>query len=349
MRQALLTLPPGIDKAFDDTWKRIEEKDRARGDHLGVATAYWVLTTTRPLSSAELCEALSIDPNSFDHDPEDRPTINKVIKSSSGLVVVENSTGTVRFAHSAVQDWLLKKKPRNYLVAAICLVYLRFDKFEVGPILPPDDVDVDPALQQEQFDELLKEYPLLRYAACNWTFHVKQMSGELPNPLTRMIDTLFVSRGHFEAMRQVRYTTKSDGLWLFASYPTFSDPVHFIVREGLSFKVFPSAPEPEILCTLRDSYGRTVLHEACMVQHVDMVRFIVEMETDAVNAVDLLKVSTLHFAAEAGNSDITDILVKAGADLFHMDVWGLTPFQRAVFSGHTDVAKALLVNMLEVI
>ena len=350
MRKALLTLPPGIDDAFDDAWERIERKDHERRDNLGVATAFWVLTATRPLSVAELCEALSIDPNASDHDPEDRPTINKVIKSSSGLVVVESSNGTVRFAHSAVQDWLLKKKrPRNYLVAAICLIYLRFDKFAAGPILPPDDVEIDEITDQEKFEQLLQEYSLLHYAAGNWTFHVNQMPGALPGPLTRMIDRLFTSKAHFEMMRQVRYTTKMNGLWSFASYPTFSDPVHFIVREGLSFKVFPSTPEPEILCTLRDSYGRTVLHEACMVQHVDMVRDIVEMKTDAVNAVDIGKVSTLHFAAEAGNPEIIDILVKSGADLFHVDVWGFTPFQRAVFSGHVDVAKTLLANMLDVI
>jgi hypothetical protein len=96
-RKALKTLPPDLHHA--NAVSRIRSRDKESMEDLGLLTLLWISTAIRPLSVAELLEALAIEPLARDLDGEDRSTIKTVLECCVGLVIVESTTNTVHFAH----------------------------------------------------------------------------------------------------------------------------------------------------------------------------------------------------------------------------------------------------------
>ena len=83
--------------------------------------------------------------------------------------------GTARLAHHSVREFLTQRLdntsefytptgPSHRTIAESCLSYLLLDDFASGPLYPAD------------FTRALRSYPLLRYAATNWPFHVLMAS-----------------------------------------------------------------------------------------------------------------------------------------------------------------------------
>lgn len=326
-------LPPNLDNAFHDAMSRIQAK-RQEQSELGIQTLVWVLYATRALTADELREALSVAPESVERDPTNRPSLAKILECCAGLVVVESGTNTIHFAHLAVEEWLRSKQLGFHgQLSEICITYLLFDEFEAGRVC-----------NVQLLEQRLKRYPFLNYAARNWNVHVKGPA-ETDDKILQLINRLFASKHRFEMMREVRYTSKRDGEWLW-QYPLDSYPVLFMIREGLLYSAerLVGGKRLEELA-VRDSYGRNALHEACMIQSERLVKILVDLLPDSVNETDDFQISPLHFAAETGNMEIIKILVNANANIDALDRFGYSPFQRAVFSGHKLAAEFLFSTM----
>ncbi|MCA9088364.1 MAG: ankyrin repeat domain-containing protein [Planctomycetaceae bacterium] len=83
-----------------------------------------------------------------------------------------------------------------------------------------------------------------------------------------------------------------------------------------------------------DEDGRTLLMHAVLASNADceMVRFLIDHGVP-VNAPDAdQKWTALHFAAREKRSDIVDLLLRTGADVNAVEVFGNTPLARSLDS-----------------
>jgi len=58
--------------------------------------------------------------------------------------------------------------------------------------------------------------------------------------------------------------------------------------------------------------------------------------------------TVFHYAAERGNTEMTELLIASGADLNAKNVGGDTPLHSAVRAGHKDIAELLIANGADV-
>ncbi|VDC02882.1 unnamed protein product [Peniophora sp. CBMAI 1063] len=110
----------------------------------------------------------------------------------------------------------------------------------------------------------------------------------------------------------------------------------------------PSAPNQSLL-TIPDQYGRSALHVAASLRHVEMCHLLLSHEA-LVNSTDRDGDTPVHNAASEGHSDIVRVLLEHpaadGADPTARsrvrNENGQTPLHRAAYRGHVDVCRLLL-------
>jgi hypothetical protein len=119
----------------------------------------WITFAKRPLTTAEICCALAVEPGEAELDPENKPEVDDVISVCAGLVVVDPESAIIRLVHYTTQEYFerigSRLSPNGHLhITTTCLTYLSLRIFESG------SCDTD-----EEFEERLRQHELLDYAA----------------------------------------------------------------------------------------------------------------------------------------------------------------------------------------
>ena len=87
----------------------------------------WISQSERPMSPEELCHALGVQIASTDPNPENIPSIESLLASCLGLVIVDKEESTVRMVHFTFQEYLNSSSEmfqNSYgLMAEVCLTY----------------------------------------------------------------------------------------------------------------------------------------------------------------------------------------------------------------------------------
>ncbi|KAF2786671.1 hypothetical protein K505DRAFT_201266, partial [Melanomma pulvis-pyrius CBS 109.77] len=146
-----------LHKAYEETLQRIEHQpddDRA----LAKKVLSWLLFAKRPLTIAEICCALAVEPGETELNPDDVPDLEDLVSVCAGLVVIEHESGIIRLVHHSTQDffeingqWL----PSAELdITSTCLTYLLFDTFRHGS-----------CSTNKELEERLQQNVFLNYAA----------------------------------------------------------------------------------------------------------------------------------------------------------------------------------------
>ena len=141
IRQRLGKLPKGLDKAYDEIFKRIQDQE---GNYPEIACRafQWIMCSTRPLSAPELVVAVCQDPETDETDPIDI-SIEDVLAACHYLLVVDEELNTCRFSHLSVREYLKKHhwndREANGLVAKVCLCLLNDPIHDVENIVDADD------------------------------------------------------------------------------------------------------------------------------------------------------------------------------------------------------------------
>ncbi|KAI9679519.1 MAG: hypothetical protein M1817_005541 [Caeruleum heppii] len=194
INEALKTLPRDLDETYERMLCRIVEEDSSTA----CALLQWLAFTQRPLTIEELAEAIIFRPGSFRLDTDTEAKLetldeerfldtSEVLELCSSLVVRTRSGSghsMVSLAHLSVVEFLTSDRirrshARRYAIADVdshtylgntCLLYLAmFDRSD----MLPNAVSVFDGTEQSFHRKLDETFPLLRYSARHWPYHVE--------------------------------------------------------------------------------------------------------------------------------------------------------------------------------
>ena len=173
-RKRLDTMTNGL--GLGDAYSATLERVKAQGvekPRLGFAVLRWISHAERPLQADELCHALAVEIGSTDIDTDDVPSIQTLLGSCQGLVVMDKETSTIRLVHFTFQEYL-RSRPDLFsrahsTIAETCLTYLNF--------YPVKELSLNPS-------HGLQNTPFLKYSSVYWGTHAKrELSSEHAMPL----------------------------------------------------------------------------------------------------------------------------------------------------------------------
>lgn len=130
-------------------------------------------------------------------------------------------------------------------------------------------------------------------------------------------------------------------------------PLHEAVRLGDfgSARALLTAGKKHLALEV-DTQGMLPLHIAVSSGNIEMVRLLVEEYSVDPNQVADSSFSSktrgrfpLHIATTVGDLGIVNFLLDSGADIFAIDIGGVTPLHLAIQYSHTSVADMLIKNM----
>ena len=157
-----MTKGKGLGEAYAATLTRIKSQNGSKS-RLGMGALVWISHSERPLKTLELCQALGVERGDTDHNTENIPAIETVLRCSLGLITVEASSSIVRLVHFTLQEHLcnassLFHSPHS-MMAEICLTFLNF----------PCIRDLSTALYSAPATA-----PFVGYASCFWGTHARK-------------------------------------------------------------------------------------------------------------------------------------------------------------------------------
>lgn len=134
----------------------------------------------------------------------------------------------------------------------------------------------------------------------------------------------------------INYTPKNETpalqilLNTYKYQPKTKKIIHFLLENGAN----PN---------LKNSYGRTALHQSIYLFLPDMAKNLIDYKAD-VNATDNLGQTPLHFCAMFGFPELSKFLIQKGADINKQDTENKTPLYTAVEYYTNQVMLVLLKN-----
>jgi hypothetical protein len=156
-RKALQDMPKKLYNVFGITIERIKtQKPAVSAQAMNVLQ--WIFLAARPLSLEELCHALVVESGDTELDRDNFVDAQFILDCCLGLVIVDESTSTIRLVHKSLQDYFQEQYDQGILfneghmeIASICMTYMAFDSFN-------QEVT---SLEYK----IVNRYPLLQYAA----------------------------------------------------------------------------------------------------------------------------------------------------------------------------------------
>lgn len=320
MRKALGRVPPTLEETYRNILMSVPERDK---EYIRRALR-WLLYTVRPLTVAEVAEAMIF--NGADCEIGDDMRLLEplgVLAHCRSLIHVD---GLIRLAHSSVQVFLesqgLRRSEALYFsmnnssdrqqVSQHIFAYLGLPSFQAGYC--------ETAVQYER---RIEDWPLYVYCANHWTEHTssclvpealtdvyydgKELQKSAASNIMPFLRTVKLPRGgNFGACVQCM---RADNFILGPAIWN-SKPLYFAAREGL----------------------------------VDVVEMILAESDEDLESRGGSRGSTpLHCAAALGHMDVVITLLQAGANAREHNAKGETGLQWAVAGGHDRrIAKALI-------
>ena len=168
VEEALEDPPEGYDGFYERNMLRItEESDNARASRLARKTLEWVVHAHRPLSLAELRDALAVDLNRAGFRKAARPDKATILEVTAGMIMIDFDDKSVRLNHRTAQEYFDKNRNRWFPVASANIARVSLHYMSLGELSKP----CEGIFEDNEFDTRRRTYPLLEYAYLYWGDH----------------------------------------------------------------------------------------------------------------------------------------------------------------------------------
>lgn len=392
LRKVLASLP----KTLDETYARILSNVDESHVHCVYKILQWLTFSTRPLEIEELAEVVAIDVNEQPRfDPEKRfADIHDILEPCSSLITTignaycipkliyldengvqygadnENDRTYVRLAHSSVKEFLLSQSnmegsgkaygmeelASNGLMAEDCIAHL----IHIGQVDPADS-------------ELVKIYPLARYAASCWSRHVQMADHsnervtsytmELLQPKKTTVLNTWIRLYNFETFHREQCLNESDSAHplYFSALLGLIRAARSLIKQGADVNARCGAHGNALCAAIWGGHEEMVqilldkgasinlpgrdhgnaLQTASWLGNGNMVSLFLELGAE-LNAPGFSGKTALMEAVEAGQEDLVQVLLSKGADVDLQDIGGNTPLIKAAQHGYRNISRLLL-------
>lgn len=164
-RQALKDMPRALHDAFGATIERIQSQkpDTAKQ---AMEVLKWIFLGNSENFTVELRHALAVEPGDRNLDWDNLVDPKFLIDCCLGLVIVDESSSTVRLVHKSLQDHFEIQYAGGQLfengnseTGYTCLNYMSFSSYN-------HEV-------KDLYTEIFDKYTLLLYATGNWLYHIR--------------------------------------------------------------------------------------------------------------------------------------------------------------------------------
>jgi len=320
-RRKLRAMTEGLDLKdfYGATIERIKEQggEKAR---LGMATLMWVSHSERLLQLDELLHALAVEIGSTDLNAENTLSVETLLSSCLGLVVVDREASTIRLTHFTLQEYLNTCPglfgPAHSIMAETCLTYLNSQTIKDIPLM----LSVQP-----------QSTPFLNYCSLYWGVHARRETSRsvvsLALQLFSQIETHVSSKLLLEDVDQ-----RSDYLWnlyMHAAGPMIGfTGLHCASVLGIAEIATCLMDQPNCDLNKRDFLGITPLVWAAICGQEEVAKLLLGRQTVDPDKPDGdVRRTALSWAAMMGHEGIVRLLLEwASANPDGTDGWwGKTP------------------------
>jgi ankyrin repeat protein len=265
IKNALTSLPLGINDTYDQVMQRIEKLSVNRRRAVK-RLLQWVSYSKRPLSLRELEHAIAVSRGAQELQAEHIISAKVLTSLSAGIVIVDENE-RVRLTHKTAEDYFTNRRAAFFSdgdveITESCLAYLQLATFESGPCDNTSSMT---------FEARLNDYPFYGYASLFWAEHARSCDPQIISPQA----LLFLRKESLlEASVQALWylDTESDNSWDVAGG---IDALHFASYFGLYHivtQLLSEGGDPNI----RDSLGTTPLIYACARGHAQVTEILLK-------------------------------------------------------------------------
>ncbi|KAI4236949.1 MAG: hypothetical protein L6R40_006001 [Gallowayella cf. fulva] len=330
LKKAMTRLPTTLRQLYDDTLKRINSQNEDEKEIANKALR-WIVYAYEPLTVRQLKEALAIDPEADDFDPEAAPPITLVLHACGGLLVVDDETHVVRLVHYTAQEYFdALEDPRfadaHNEIAAESIAYLSYGT-------------VQSLTKTEDYSEVVVapegvhlSNRFLLYASRFWAQHAKvgQAAG-----LKVTIDTYLLRNPRVWLPLPVEPWTIEWGIeWKqcsgcgIAAYFGLCDSLRRILAETDDINALTHE-------------GLSALHLAAGNNMTDAIKVLLEYGAN-IDCKTRDEVTPFLFSIKAGSRAAADLLLAEGANALIADREGAVPFAAVNWDSPIPMLQKLL-------
>jgi len=329
IRTGLANLATGSDaynSAYEDAMERIKGQVPDQAE-LATQTLALITCVRRPLSTSELQQALGVEMDEPDLDPENFPEIGDVVSACAGLVTISEGSEIIRLVHYTTQEYLERTQQRWFpdaqvMITKICTTYLAFETFgKFGDVqdqpASPNPADsgsaksISHSSPLPRFHEPGSTYTLYEYAANEWGHHAHLAPAaycQVMNLLERPANML---AAHATTLPWYRKLVSVDPVHIAAEYGLEAPLVELLKRKA---HPDPIAVYQDRRAWQHDRESITPLLLAVKHDHEHLVRILLEYGANA-SYVNEHRNSAVTYASANENVGLVEVLRKHGADL----------------------------------
>jgi ankyrin repeat protein len=309
----------------------------------------WLVAAVCPLQVKHLAEVLAFDFDAVDAvDAEGIPKINPdwrrhsredqeeaIISVCSNLVTIVNDDpwkgmNTVRFSHFSVKEFLMSNRLAEP-IRDVSRYHIRLDAAHttvvrtcLGVLLQPNDLPI------------VKESPLVNYAAMYWVIHARfeDVAPRIRDAIRCLFDA---DKPHFATW----FVLLPNGRRAYSARMD-DRPLFYAADLGLRDAVEHIAVQRPERINAKGYDEFTPLHIATMNGSAKIVSLLLKHGADAA-ARDYRDMTPLHLASSEGKLKVGRCLLDHGADInARAGSCKLAPLRVAVNKGHVEFARMLL-------
>ncbi|KAJ7266802.1 hypothetical protein C8J57DRAFT_1718035 [Mycena rebaudengoi] len=331
VREALKNLPKDLEHTYNEAMDRIEaqsEDDR----NIARRVLIWIANAKRPLSVAELREAIAIEPGTKTLDQDSLLDLDIFLSVCAGLVVINNADGSVRFIHYTTQDYMDRLQTSKFPyaqteIARGCLTYLLYDDF----LQLPDSSDMDVLVEEHA----LLDYSF-RYCLVHATGHSELMLQDLI--LAFLAHASRWLHKFWPFIRHKQYAPSSWDIYLYQSDMMASTDLLFAA-------LFNLQETGKYLLThgtsILDQHKEESLLGAARSGSLGMVQLLISQGAN-MNAEGGRYGNALQAASMGGHEAVTQLLLDQGANVNAQGGSFGNALTAASLFGHEAVVQLLL-------
>ncbi|MCJ1404359.1 hypothetical protein MMC11_007584 [Xylographa trunciseda] len=343
VKRALKKLSTDVTKIYRDILDRIEDQRKSEVE-LAKRTLYWLVLVHRPLSVPELRQALAVEPQETEFDPDNETNLSILLRVTSGLITADADQGAVRVVHRTAQEYfednweeLFPKAQTD--IAITILTYLNLDAFAKPVEGDEEDVEVD---------RRLANFPFLAYASTYWGEHIQAVldGTETQAAVVNFLKDTARLESTIQAAWQIGSKSQTAASWDVRSG---INGLHVCARDGLDFALTTLAETLDINSQDAER-GQTPLMYACRQGHTTTVSGLLELGAD-VNVKSFRGSSAMYEAILHKHTEVLRTLLTTGMPGQSLDINmtypgdnNSTALMLAAWAGLEDTVTLLLAR-----